>query len=180
MHSGIRRVEAGAADELLNPAYWLVVGLEWQGDGVMAEPAVAIAPGTIPRDVVSHDTYQVLSCADLYARKHGQRVIFFSDLTRMFATAGTSWSQLGVDWEAALRELREGPFPAMYLTISEHAYLLICNPASQLMLLTPGQAEAAAQDERELVRQAITRQLASDWPSYMHGIIDAGRIRVAE
>ena len=56
----------------------------------------------IPRETLSRDAVQILGCADLYARKHGQRVVFFSDLTRMFTTAGTSWAQLGVDWESAL------------------------------------------------------------------------------
>lgn len=109
-------VMADAAGELVNPEYWLVFGLEWSGSegrvaevGV-AEAAVAVTPGMIPRDAVGHDAYQVLGCADLYARKHAERVVFFSDLTRMFTTAGTSWAQLGVDWENALRELREGSF----------------------------------------------------------------------
>ncbi|MGB6455226.1 MAG: hypothetical protein WBH47_12155 [Streptosporangiaceae bacterium] len=47
--------------------------------------AIAIAPGRIPRDALSHDARQVLGCADLYRRTHGQRVLFFSDLTRMEA-----------------------------------------------------------------------------------------------
>ena len=44
-----------AVDELLHPAYWLVSGLEWQGDGELAEAAIAVAPGMIPRDALSHD-----------------------------------------------------------------------------------------------------------------------------
>src|SRR5262249_15016978 len=59
------------------------------GDGDLAETAVALAPPIIPRDALCHDAYQVLGCADLYARKHAQRVVFFSDLTSMFTTAGT-------------------------------------------------------------------------------------------
>ena len=106
VQADVRR--ADAAVDLLYPSYWLVSGLEWQGDGELAEAAMAVAPGMIPRDALSHDARQVLGCADLYSRKHGQRVVFFSDLTRMFAEAGTSWSQLGVDWERALRELRPG------------------------------------------------------------------------
>lgn len=88
----------------------------------MADAAVAVAPGLIPRDKVGYDARQVLGCADLYARKHRERVVLFTDLTRMFTGAGTSWAQLGVYWETALRELREGPFPAMYLTITERAH----------------------------------------------------------
>ena len=134
----------------------------------------------IPRDALSHDARQVLGCADLYSRKHGQRVVFFSDLTRMFTEAGTSWSQLGVDWERALRELRTGEFPVMLLTISERAYISICDPAVRPLTITPdGGTEEAADDDRELVRQAITRQLVADWPLYMQRIIDARRARAA-
>ena len=100
-----------AVDELLSPSYWLVSGLEWHGDGDIGRGRRGGRAQMIPRDALSHDAYQVLGCADLYARKHGQRVIFFSDLTRMFADAGTSWSQLGVDWESALRELRSRDVP---------------------------------------------------------------------
>ena len=79
----------------------------------MSESAVAIAPNIIPREVVSYHAREVLGCADLYSRKHRQRVVFFSDLTLMFADAGTSWSQLGVDWQSALQELRGGQFPGV-------------------------------------------------------------------
>ncbi len=72
MQADPRRADAAAPEELLNPAYWLVFGLEWPGagDGGMAEAALAVAPGMIPRELVSRDSYQVLGCADLYARKH--------------------------------------------------------------------------------------------------------------
>ncbi len=181
MQADPRRADAAAPEELLNPAYWLVFGLEWPGagDGGMAEAALAVAPGMIPRELVSRDSYQVLGCADLYARKHAERVIFFSDLTRMFTAAGTSWAELGVDWENALQELQTGSFPALFLTISGRAYLFICNPATQLLVIGPAAAEDSADAERELVRQAITRQLTADWRPYMQGIIDAGRVRRA-
>jgi hypothetical protein len=169
---------AVAIDELFHPAYWLVIGLEWQDGEATAETAVAFAPGTIPRDTVSHDVGQVLGCADLYARKRAERVIFCADLTRMFTNAGTSWSQLGVDWENALHELRNGPFPAMFLTISERAHVLICNPTSHPLLITPTGAEDATH-ERELVRQAIAHRLATDWPPYMQSLVNARRVRAA-
>jgi hypothetical protein len=168
---------ADAAVDLLCPSYWLVSGLEWQGDGGLVEAAMAVAPGMIPRDALSHDTRQVLGCADLYSRKHCQRVVFFSDLTRMFTKAGTSWSQLGVDWEGALRELRAGEFPVMLLTVSERAHISICNPAIRPMAITPEGGTEEAADDRELVRQAISRQLVADWPLYMQGIVDADRVR---
>ena len=124
-----------AAGQLANPGYWLGSGLEWPGghDG-WAEAAVAVAPGMIPRSQLSSDACQVLGCADLYAARHGLRVVFFSDLTRVFTTAGTSWAELGVDWEAALAEFCDGPHPAMYLTISYRAYLHICDSAAHMII----------------------------------------------
>jgi hypothetical protein len=157
--------------------YWLVSGLDWQGDGPTAEAAAAVAPAVIPRDAVSHDAFQVLARAGLYARMHGLRVAFFSDLTRMFTKAGTSWTQLGVDYENALRELHDGSFPVMFLTISEQMYLAICDPAtSHATGAARLDRDEAPPFDRELARQAITWQLASDWPAYMQRLLDTGRI----
>ena len=168
-----------ADDELLHPSYWLVHGLRWQGDRDVAEAAVAIAPGIIARESLSRDAFQILGCADLYARKHRERVVFFSDLTRMLTAAGTSWAQLGVDWESALQELQDGPFPSLLLTISERAHVFICNPATWLRLAWPDGEEEATGAERQLVRQAIASRLTADWPPYMQQMIDTGRIRLA-
>ena len=74
--------------QLLDPEYWLIFGLEWTGDAGMAEAAYAVAPGVIPRHMLGEDARQILECADLYVRKRGGRAIFFSDLTRMFASSG--------------------------------------------------------------------------------------------
>lgn len=166
-----------ANEELLYPEYWLVSALEWQGDGPAAEAAVAVAPGLIPRDAVGKDANQVLGCADLYAQKHGRRVIFLSDLTRMLAEAGTSWVQLRVDWESALRELQQGQFPAMYLAVSELAYLIICDPTGGAVPMSAAAGESV--DERELVRRAIAGRLASDWSKYMRSAAAAGHFVLA-
>lgn len=169
---------AAVTGDLLSPTYWLVCGLEWHGDGPTAEAAVAVAPGLIPRDALSRNAHQVVGCADLYARKHGLRVVFFSDLTRMLAGAGTSWSQVGVDWQSALRQLQGGSFPARYLTISEPAHLVICDPAGCILPFAAG-AEDWAVDERELVRSAVAAQLARDWPAYMQSALASGRVVLA-
>jgi hypothetical protein len=179
MQSDSRSDDTRVAGELLRPSYWLVHGLPWQGDGSRAEAALAIAPGMIDRDSLSRDAFQILGCADLYASKRGSRVVFFSDLTRMFTTAGTSWAQLGIDWDGALQELQDGPFPAMFLTISQRAHIFICNPATRLLLYGPDGEEEATDVERELVRQVIARQLTADWPPYLQQLIDTGRVRIA-
>ena len=106
---------------------------------------------------------------------HGLRVVFFSDLTRVFTTAGTSWAELGVDLEAALAAFCDGPHPAMHLTISYRAYLHICDSAAHMIIYGSCGAveEASAGSERELVRQAITRQLAAGWPPYLRSVASA-------
>lgn len=146
------------------PGYWLVAGLEWRG-GELAEAAFAVAPEMILRDTLSNDAGQILGCADLYATKGASRVVFFSDLTRMFASAGHSWAGLGVDWPAGLDELRTGPHPVMFLTISERAHLVICDPA--------------ADHDRELLRRAVADKLAADWPSYLQRLTSGGRVSPA-
>ncbi len=78
MQTGPPPDDSSAAGELLQPAYWLVHGLPWPGDSDMAEAALAIAPEIVPRETLSRDACQILGCADLYARKHGSRVVFFS------------------------------------------------------------------------------------------------------
>jgi hypothetical protein len=170
---------ATALAELLYPSGRLVSGLEWHGDGPTAEAAAAVAPAMIPRDAVSHDAFQVLGCADLYARMHGLRVVFFSDLTRLFTKAGTSWTQLGVDYENALRELHDGSFPAMFLTISEQMYLAICDPVGVQPAATSLEIGEEPSD-RDLVRQAITWQLASDWPAYVQRLIEVGGVSLTQ
>ena len=152
MHLAALQADCIALKELLCPSYWLVSGLQWTGNGSTAEAAIAIAPSLIPRRGVSHDASQVLGCADLYASKYAQQVVFFSDLTRMFANAGTSWTELGVDWESALEELRTGPYPALLLTVSEQAHCLICSPAGHLVWLGSLSSIAAAYDERDEAR----------------------------
>jgi hypothetical protein len=90
----------------------------------------------------------------------------------MFATAGTSWASLGVNWQAALDELQNGPYTAMFLTITERAHLLICDPTSW----STGCAQEPARSERELVRQAVADKLTADWSGYMGRIIESGCI----
>jgi hypothetical protein len=171
--------DARAAGELLHPSYWLVYGLPWQGDSDLAEAAAAIAPGMIPHEPLSRDASQILGCADLHARKHRSPIVFFSDLTRMFTTAGTSWEQLGINWESALQELRDGQFPSLLLTVSERAYIVICNAATRLLLAGPDGEEEATAAECQLVRQAIASKLTADWPPYLQQTIDTGHIRLA-
>ncbi len=166
--------------QLTNPAYWLVSGLEWPGsDPAWAEAAVAISPGIIMRDGLSPGIREILARADRCAARHDMRVVFFSDLTRALTAAGTSWASLGVDWEAALAELRCGAHPLMFLTISARAHLHLCDSSARLIIYGPGGAEQASAGERDLVRQTIASRLAADWPPYIRGLLGAGSLRIA-
>ncbi|MGB6455225.1 MAG: hypothetical protein WBH47_12150 [Streptosporangiaceae bacterium] len=68
----------------------------------------------------------------------------------------------------------------MLLTITQRAYISICASAIRAVAIRPdGGTDEAADDDRELVRQAISRQLVAGWPFYMQEIVDAGRVRTA-
>ena len=162
MQADLRKAET---DELLRPAYWLAWGLDWPGNADVAETVIAFAPGLILRDGLSYSTQQILGGADLFAQKRASRVVFFSDLTRLLSRSGETWENLRVDWEAALRELEDGPFPGVFLSVSERAYMTLCDPVPGSMV-----------EDRRQIRQAITRQLETDWPSWMQEQLHAGRV----
>lgn len=101
----------------------------------------------------------MLRPADQYANEKAVSVVFFADLTRTLTLVGTSWAELSVDWEAALADLQGGPYASLYLTISERAYLLLCNPAVTVHVVDRKGVQQG-NDERELVRQALTERLS--------------------
>lgn len=167
MESHGAEADTAAMAGLVEPAYWLVFGTEWHGDGLLAEAAAAVAPEAIPRDAIAGDTYQVLGCADLFARRHAVRVIFFSELTGMFAAAGRTWADLGVDWQSALRELSAGRFPAIYLSVSRDSYHLICDPSH-------GPNAAGLSADLEQLRHMTTDEIADKWSAHAKGLRAAG------
>jgi hypothetical protein len=158
-----------ADNELLHPAYWLVLALPWPG-GSVAEAVLAIAPGMIPRepgDVLGDDAFQILAMADRYAGGRRKSVIFFSELTRTLTRAGTTWANHGIDWQSGLAELEHGEFPGLYMAISERAYMVICDPQVS--------TTQAFERDRDLVRASIAGKLGEDWPPFMCGVIDAAQ-----
>jgi len=56
--SSLRSRSCSASRDLLEPAYWLVFGLDWENGGT-AGTALAVARGMISRDSLSNDAYQV-------------------------------------------------------------------------------------------------------------------------
>jgi hypothetical protein len=158
-------------DELLHPAYWLVLALPWPG-GDFAEGVLAIAPSMIPReprDVLDDDAFQILAMADRYAKRSKKSVIFFSELTRALTRSGMTWADHGIDWESGLADLAQGKFPGLYLAVSERAYMVICNAEARRI--------PAVERDRDLVRASIAGTLDEDWPPYIRGVIDAADAR---
>jgi hypothetical protein len=170
--------EIGFSGRLADPGYWLVAGLDWPPGRGPAKAALAVAPELIPREAVSQDTYQVLGCADLYAARRATRVVFLSDLTRMFARVGQSWASLHIDWRTARDELHDGSAPALSLTITQRAHMLICEPPSDPDDDRWHDQHELVHYERELIRHVIADKLAADWPAYLTSIGRARRLRV--
>ena len=46
---------AGISEQVAEPDYWLVAGLDWPGGSELAEAAFAVAPGLMPREALSYD-----------------------------------------------------------------------------------------------------------------------------
>ena len=58
----------------------------------------------------------------------------------------------------------------MYLTITERAFVLMCDSAV-------AHGEPGFDDERELVRLAVAERLVADWPGYVAGLARSGQLR---
>jgi hypothetical protein len=109
-------------------------------------------------------------------RERGQDVGGLVEPAALFRGPGEDLAQR-VDWESALQELQKAPIPVLFLTISERAYLFICDPAGESFLTEPGGEEKPAESGREAVRQALATSLTADWPPCIQGMIDIGRLR---
>jgi hypothetical protein len=68
----------------------------------------AVAPAVLPREQFSVDTRGMLAVADAFHVHHPcQRVVFAGAVTRWLHGKGFEWTDLGVDFFQALRELDE-------------------------------------------------------------------------
>lgn len=157
---------------------WLVMGLDWPTEQTMAEAAIAVSPQLTHEYVTDaeHDRSRpwnpdvagLLLVWQKAVAERPERVLFLSDLTDFLERHGTSWAELDVDWEAAQKDLNRradrGAIPALWLTVSQLAHLLLCNtPRAKLTILTPGGPELLDMAEREQVRAALTTKLVEDW-----------------
>lgn len=165
---------------ITHPPYWLIQGMAWpQGQHPMAEAAYAIAPSLLPRTALTHHASTILDLADHYQRDTGTRVVFFSDLTRWLTHHNRSWDTYHVDWEQGIGELANGPYPGLYLTISQRAHAILCDSSRDGLTLhyPDGTNEKVSDTERDAVHHALAEALDSDWPAYAQSLIASGRIR---
>ncbi|NUU22636.1 MAG: hypothetical protein HOV68_14145 [Streptomycetaceae bacterium] len=164
---------------LLQPEYWLVIGLAWpDGDAPVREAAFAVAPPLIPRTKVSPHAHDVLAVADAYHRASPARVLLFSDLTRWLAGNDADWAKRGTDWEAAVDELTgHAPTPGMYVQVSQRAHIVICDATLDGMKLhyPDGHSERLQPEERVSIRKALAERLSEDWPPYVTNLLQTGK-----
>jgi hypothetical protein len=172
-------------EDLKNPPYWLVYGLPWPaGEGAeMAEAAFAFAPLVTPP--LGPDARGVVQVADRYFKRYAERgrVVFFTDLTRFLTEEGSSWAGQRVDWENAFAQIGEGgatPVVSRYMTVSRRAHIILCDASIEgvKVYYRQGGEEQISLAERQAVREAFAAQLAEDWPAYIQGLVDRGRLRI--
>ena len=167
-------------DLLLHPPYWLVYGLDWADPGAdMAEAAYAIAPECTSQNGLPESVKDMLAVTFLYADEHpGQRVIWFTDITRWLATRTQSWFSLDIEWEDALVAIPRLPVLGLYLTINQRAYHHLVDTATERHTIhyLDGTSETLTADERQAVHDAFERKLVADWTPYVRTMLDRGRL----
>ena len=171
-----------------DPSWFLVTGLPWpedRADAEVAEAAFAIAPyvtqavrptGPDGKPVaLGHDLALMLDAGSRCAAALGKRALFLSDITRWLADIGLSWERIGVSFETAQNELEEEPI-AMYLSVSQRAYAILCSTAPHLTIdYTSGDMAEVTPEDRELVRANCEAALDADWPGYVTTALASGQ-----
>lgn len=164
------------------PRYWLVCSLPWSSPPgtPIAEAAYAMAPSLLPASQVSDEVNEVFRVASQFADARRTNVVFFSDLTKWLDQGDADWASLGVDWERAVEGVQEAPTPGLFLTVSQRAHIILSDASRNGAVLhfTNGASEQTTPEERELVRDALRQQLERDWPDYIQGLVDGGRLQI--
>ncbi|MER7050286.1 hypothetical protein [Streptomyces jumonjinensis] len=172
------------SNTLLYPDGWLVLGLPWpeQTRDGWGECALAVAPRTMPRSLVSKEAGTVLDLAGGLARDLVDgpgKAVFFSDVTLWLDKQGKDWGDLGIDYEAVIDELVGAPVPQLYMTLMQKAHAILCDASREGLRLhyTSGEVEHVTPQVRADVHAAITASLERDWPAYIQDLIDRGAIQ---
>ncbi|SFO36085.1 hypothetical protein SAMN05216207_104726 [Pseudonocardia ammonioxydans] len=166
-----------------NPPFWLVLGLPWP-DGSRndtEECAQAIAPTFIPREAQSRPVQAILDFGVGLHRKHGMRVLFLSELTGFLRRAQASWAEIGVpDFDTALNELLEVPTPALFMSLTQHAHMLLCTAGNaQTISHSPENPAGRTVDPSEYaeLKKNLQGALERDWPAYIDDLTRSGHLR---
>lgn len=172
------------SNTLSRPRFWLVIGLAWPSQvvGSHAECAFAIAPSFIPGGVLSPAAYSIFELASTVAPAGDQQVVMFSELTQTLRRHNVDWPKIGVtDWEASVDELAQAPLPALYLSLSQYAHLMVCTAGvdNSYIYRPDGRQERIPESDFEDLRTSLRTMLTTDWPAYVEELERAGTIRPA-
>jgi hypothetical protein len=179
---GSRVPDADILNRLMHPPYWLVYAMDWpndESDSPMAEAAFAFAPHSVTKQMQKH-VRDVVGFTTVYAHEHpGQRVIWFTDVTRWLTEQEQSWSTLGVDWERALAEIPTLPVLGLMMTVNRRAYQhLVTAAAKATVHYLDGSSEVLTDHERKAVHRAFEEKLDADWPPYIGRMLADGKLRM--
>lgn len=172
-----------ADDQRTLPPYWLVHALTWPAridQWSLARAALVWAPAL--EEALPRAARDVRYVAQAYHQRHGGSVVFFSDLEAFLEGEDTSWRERRTEPRVALDQLLHGDLavPSLLLLISRYAHrILTLNPRTPALDAHDRDVGATASPawQREAVRQAVTLQLAADWPAHIRRLIDEGRLR---
>ncbi|MYQ86787.1 MULTISPECIES: hypothetical protein [unclassified Streptomyces] len=173
------------SNKLLQPDGWLVLGLPWpeQAQDGWGECALAIAPQTSPRRLVSKEAGTALDLAGDLAREPGDgpgKAVFFSDVTLWLDKQGKSWGALGIDHEAVIDELVKAQVPQLYMTLSRKAHAILCDASREGLRLhyAGGDVEHVTPQVRADVHAAVAMILERDWPVHIQDLVDRGATQI--
>jgi len=122
------------------------------------------------------DAQRLFDRVTRHPARHPGALVFLSDLTAEFASVGSSWSQVGIDYEAVTDRLvtlhHRGQVPALRLAeLSELAVTLLASgPQTQIYvgapdggppeLLDPAIFQARREELRTMIRADLDRTVA--------------------
>lgn len=170
--------------DIKNPPFWLVLGLPWPEDSRnhVEESAQAIAPTFVARNVQPKAVAAILDFACAIHNKHGLRVMFLSELTGTLRRAEANWAEIGVpDFDAALAELIELPTPALCISLTQYAHMLVCTAGNgRTIAYSPDNPEGRDVDRSDYaeVKKNLEGTLDRDWPAYIDHLVQSGKLRV--
>lgn len=166
------------------PEFWLVWSLPWPENShrEVEECLIAVAPETIP-DVFGDDVAQVIDMAKSCHLANPQRqVILFADVTKWLGDTGTSWDEIGVNWQGALDTLTaqangDPGILATFLSATQQAWMLASTNSSVAVWMGPnGPVEDREVGmKRSMVRVSLANEIKKDWQQYVRQTIESGK-----